>query len=179
MKELFLAIQAYLIAAFPNIYGYSGSIFVRLWNNQVQLMKDETNEAQMYPFPLPAIFIEFLNDNEITQLGNGVQMFDPLTVRLHIVDNEFDSMDGCMEQNLNILTLKQQIYASMQGFEPNGAVAFVRTQETQDYDHSNVYHFIQDYQTNYVDFTLNRPVNGIAITKVNNVVITPEIDTHL
>jgi len=145
--------------------------FVQLWNNQLQDLKGKENNS--YSFPLPACFIEFVAPSEVLQLGAGVQMFDPLIVRLHIVHeflNNIDDANGMLEQDLAILDLKQSVYSTMQVFEPQYAVMFVRVSETIDYDHNNVVEFIQDYKTNLIDnshsdATLSIP-SGAPITLV-------------
>ena len=180
MDQLFLAIQAQLHGSNIQLpYEYVAPLYVALWNNQAQYFENDSDQDTLIPFQRPAIFIEFLNDLEIEQLGNGVQIFDPLTIRVHIIVDQFDAMDGTMEQNLSIFPFKQQVYATLQGFEPQGAVAFVRIQETQDYEHTNIYHFMQDYRTNYVDFGVNKPVNGVPATLPIAIIINKEIDTSL
>ena len=70
--------------------------FVDVWNNQLELAEQQ----QQYSFPLPACFIEVLNVQEPKQLGDGVQLYDQLIVRLHIVHEQLDAGDGTMERNL-------------------------------------------------------------------------------
>lgn len=145
--------------------------FVQLWNNQMQDLAGKENNS--YSFPLPACFVEFVAPSEILQLGAGVQMFDPLIVRLHIVHeflNNIDDTNGMLEQDLSILDLKQSVYFTMQNFEPNNAVMFVRGSESNSDNHNNVIEFVQDYKTNLIDnshsdATLSIP-SGAPITLV-------------
>lgn len=153
--ELFEAIKERISQFVPDIN------FTNVWNNHAEKMKStDENGAPIYGINCPAVLVEWADDTEITQLGNGVQLYDPLFIRIHILHDEIDSQDGNMDQNLNVFTLKQYIFQALQGFEPDGAVAFVRVSETRDYDHTNLYHFIQTYQTNYMDSTMSNPVNG-------------------
>lgn len=136
-----------------------GIKFQRMWNDQ--LNQDEKGEG--YTFPCPAVFPELLSPNPAKQLGDGVQLFDPLVIRLHILHVQLDSGDGTMEQNLDAWDFAQEVYKKMQRFEPDGAVAFVRTSEERDYSHKAIYHLIQDYTTNYIDSAVQESTDGTTI----------------
>lgn len=167
MKQLFLDIEAKLKSDLPNIK------FINPWNNQVDLIQD----GKIYSFPLPAIFIGFAAPSEIKQLGNGNQIYDPLVIEVHIVQEFYHDAEN-MERNLDIFDLRTLVYQTLQNFEPDGCVQFIRFEEEQDVNHTNVYHFIQRYRTNYVDSTLNQPVNGIDTTPPTTPVITIDsVDT--
>ena len=148
----------------------TGIKFQRMWNDQLNL--DETQEQ--YSFPMPAVFVEFLNDQEIKQLGDGLQLYDNLIVRLHILHMELDAADGTMEQNLNVFDFMQEVYKKMQRFEPAQAAAFVRVSEARDYLHGNVYHGIQDYKTNYVDNSMQISTDGTTID-AGDVTLVPTV----
>lgn len=163
MKELFLAIKA---RALSKLSGNQVT-FVQLWNNQSNLLKatrkdTNTGYSDTYNFPMPAIFVEFQNVLPIQQLGNGVQVYDKLIVRLHIIHEFYDAQDGTFEQDLPALQLAEDVYKAFQDWMSDTVAAgvFTRTGEIQDYNHDNLYHFIQEYQTDYQDFTMNRPVGG-------------------
>jgi hypothetical protein len=147
----------------PNLFA-----FVDVWNNQLELAEQQ----QQYSFPLPASFIEILNVQEPKQLGDGVQLYDQLIVRLHIVHEQLDAGDGTMERNLDVFDLTQKTFKRMQGFEPDKASAFFRVNEERDYYHTNVYHFMQDYKTTYLDDSAQRSTDGFSIK------LTPKITTQ-
>lgn len=147
----------------PNLFA-----FVDVWNNQLELAEQQ----QQYSFPLPASFIEILNVQEPKQLGDGVQLYDQLIVRLHIVHEQLDAGDGTMERNLDVFDLTQKTFKHMQGFEPDKASAFFRVNEERDYYHTNVYHFMQDYKTTYLDDSAQRSTDGFSIK------LTPKITTQ-
>jgi hypothetical protein len=158
--------------------------FIHIWNNQVEKIKETDEEGNpLYCIQYPALLVEFSAPNEIVQLGNGVQLYDPLDIRIHIVHVEIDSMDGNLEQNVNVFTLKRNVFKALQGLEPDVCCAFVRVSEEQDYDHNNVYHYIQTYRTNYADNDMTRPVNGAELDPPLDgsieLDITTEIDTSL
>jgi hypothetical protein len=147
----------------PNLFA-----FVDVWNNQLEL----SEQQQQYSFLLPAAFIEILNVQEPKQLGDGVQLYDQLIVRLHIVHEQLDAGDGTMERNLDVFDLTQKTFKHMQGFEPDKASAFFRVNEERDYYHTNVYHFMQDYKTTYLDDSAQRSTDGFSIK------LTPKITTQ-
>lgn len=156
MKQLFLDIKTHLETAMPELK------FIQMWNNQV---KDEEGGKQ-YSFQYPAVLPEFLNDQPSNQLGNGVQVYDPLRIKFHLLHQQLDAADGTMEQNLDVLVLKQKLYKALQKFKPTGAGWFVRSGETMSYDHNDIYEFVQEYTTTYMDASLNEPVDGTTKSPV-------------
>jgi hypothetical protein len=177
--EIFEAIQTQINASVVT-NNTPDFAFIHIWNNQLEKLKSkDENGNDYYNINYPALFVEFTAPNEILQLGNGVQLYDPLDIRIHIIHNEIDSMDGNLEQNINVFALKQKVFKALQGFEPSGCCAFTRVNEEQDYDHNNLYHYIQTYRTNYVDNDMTRPVNGTFVDPPIDLNISPEFDTSL
>ncbi len=147
--------------------------FVQLWNNQLQSLKAADTEANiMYSFSLPALFVEFLNLDTM-QLGNGIQLYSSLTIRIHILHRQEDAGDGTMEQNLAVLDLRDAVQVALQNFKTTGASEFIRKEQKMDYNHNNMYHYIMDYECTYVDVLTDQPVNGITTDET----ITPEIES--
>jgi len=133
--------------------------FIAVWNNQVEQLSKGTS----YNFQMPAIFIEFVT-NEVIVLGSGVESFDPLDIKIHIVDDMIDAGDGTQDQNLRIFEFKHQVYTLLKQFKPSHCVPLFRVNEKQDYDHNNLYHYIQTYRTNYIDNSMQTPVGKIIYT---------------
>lgn len=129
--------------------------FVGIYNQQEEEMKAEKN--QYYDVQKPALFIEVIDDTVIQQLGGGLQIYDPLLIRLHVVHEQFDAIDGTMEQNLDVYDLKQDVYLAFDRWEPNGSSMWVRMSEKRDHNHTNIYVFLQDWQTTFVDNSAKRP----------------------
>lgn len=166
MKSLFLAIQTRILQEVPEI------TYVRMFNNQFE---NAVANNTTYDFPLPCVFVEFENANEPKQLGMGYQLYEPLMVRLHLGVNELDSADGNLDQNLNVYDLKDKLYKAMQKFEPTKASLFIRTNEEQDYNHSNIYVFVQTYKTTFLDTNMAEPENPTYTTPVTDLTITKTI----
>lgn len=153
MKDLYLAVKARIIAQCPDIQ------FVHIYNNQFSQITDEGRDN--FSFPFPCAFVEIVAPNEIQQLGNGAQLYEGVIVRIHIGDDYYNNYtDGSQDENLRIFDLRQSVYDALQKFTPDKCVTFVRVEESQDFDHTNVYHYIQDYKTNYVDISRVEPVGG-------------------
>ncbi len=161
--------RTFIEAILVKLETVTGVKFVRVWNDQLTL--DENQEG--YSFDMPAIFVELVNSQEIRQLGDGLQMYDPLFIRLHICHWQLDAGEEGMEQNLDAIDFKQDVFEVMDGFEPSGATAFVRSTEEMDYQHKGVYHAIQDYKTTYVDTSRQKSTDGITI---NAGTVTPVIN---
>ena len=133
--------------------------FVHVWNNQI-IELDETN--RQFGFQTPAVFVEIATPTPIGTLLGGYQQYDDIRVRLHILHQQLDANgNGFMDENFNIFDLSQLLYGQMNKFEPSGAVKMVRIAEENDYDHGNLYHFVQEYATNLIDTTQVEPKGGL------------------
>lgn len=172
----FLALQAYLSSAMPVIQT------IKVWNNNMANILAGTDD----PYALPAIFIEFPDNIKWDQLGNGVQIVDPLEVSFHLVTDFYDAMDGTKDNNLATFQMADNLRNVLQDWMPTtftispdgeyGAYAgtyqaafgaFCRSNEIQDKNHTNVYHFIQSYMTTWVDSARSRPIGGSTAGNLN------------
>ena len=151
MKDFILALIARLELKCPSLH-------INEWNNQLAQM----NEGEQMTFPLPSAFIEIISDTPKIQLGNGVQLYDPLTVRIHILHEKYNE-NGYFYRDLDVFDTKQDVYLALQKFEPLNASTFVCISETQDNDHANVYHFMIDFATNLMDFSAKEPRNPLTV----------------
>jgi hypothetical protein len=156
VKQLYQDIKERIKSQCPEI------MHVAVFNNQVELLQNNYTKEGQYEnttqvFEIPAAFIEIESPSEIHQLGNGAQLYDPMVVKIHIVHTFFHGPD--YDENLEVFDLKMLVFKALQKWEPNGCVAWVRTSEEQDYDHTSIYHFIMGFTTNYVDTSMIEPVN--------------------
>lgn len=166
-KALYTAIKTQIQTYIPEIK------FVAMWNNQF----DRMQSGEDYSVQLPALFPEFPMDAQCDVVGNNVRVFDPLVLRFHLIDNRIDNMDGTEEENFAVFTLKQKVKATFQLFKCNGSSSFNCTGESGDNDHNNLYHFITDFTTTWVDQQDSLPVGGSLDTPPHTTTITPVI-TH-
>lgn len=138
--------------------------YIHLWNEQLEMWRSETEQKnKMYPVQFPAILIEWKNVAMI-QLGNGAQMYKDLLVVIHIIHKQLDAQgQGNHEQNTDVYALADAMYAALNFFKPNGAGLFIRKDHTLDWNHGNLYHFVQEWATNWIDLSQLQPVNGQTI----------------
>jgi len=166
MKNAFIALQAQLLTALSSL----GVNYIRMWNNQLErLLNGEISDFALMneSGDTPAILIEFVGPSTIETLGNGDQLYNPFDIKIHILHQFYNASDGTQDQDLKVLDIAQGVYDAFNGWM-SGTVAFgqfIRISEEWDYDHPDVYHFIQTYRTTFVDSTLNAPVNGTLSDK--------------
>lgn len=166
MRALYLAIKAQLLLKVPTIN------FIAMWNNQLQ----DLMEGKNYSFRQNAVLIEFVAPTQIGGVGNNVQVYEPLEVKIHIIHRQDDAGDGTMDCNLDVFDFKQQVYKALQLFQASNTSVFDRQTEEQDYDHTNLYHYIQSYMIAMVDNDMPLPINGTENEPPHTAKITPEID---
>lgn len=136
----------------------SGVKFVGLWNNQIG------NENVEHPFLYPAIFVQFTNDNFVEDL-KGIQRYDSV-ITLHIC------FESYMDEDTSILTLKDLVFSTMhKNTQTATNTPMYRLAERQNFDHSNVQVYEQDYRTSIKDFGADqRATTSATITILD----TPE-----
>jgi hypothetical protein len=98
---------------------------------------------------LPCAFVEVL-PQQFSQLGGGYQQSD-VDFRIHIGQDQYDAGDGDMEQNTTIFDLRDLVYAALAGYKPTMCGELFKISEEQDYQHSNIYHYIIDFRTGFID----------------------------
>jgi hypothetical protein len=156
VKELYLELKQRINDKSPEIQ------HVAIFNNQIDLLENIYTEGQNYQnttelFPTPAVFFEFESPSEIHQLGNGVQLYDPLNIKVHIVHTFFNGEN--YGENLEVFDVKLSVFKALQKFEPKQSVPLVRILEEQDSDHTSIYHYVMTFLTNYMDNSMNEPVD--------------------
>ncbi|MGI9117010.1 MAG: hypothetical protein ACR2JV_05180 [Gaiellales bacterium] len=134
---------------------------VRVWNNQLELERTDPNNQLSYP--KPALFIELANTSDIQQMGAGAQIYNELRVRFHIIHEHYNEYtDGnIFDEDVKVFEIAQRLFYAVSKYEPNGAVAMVRVNEELDFNHDNLYHFVQEYATNLVDLSREEPLNFV------------------
>lgn len=142
-------------------------LYSRVWNNQVQLNK----EGQLYDFPKPAAFVEFITPVSFTEIGGNFRSAD-LGINIHLV-HEYYNADGTFEQDLLVFDLRDKVVAALSQFKPTGCGQMVSNGDQQDFDHDNIYHYIISF---FCDFTDSK---GSPLDPDRNTQVTKEPPTDL
>lgn len=129
-----------------NQSGQTMNLVPRIWNNQLGWEK----EGKLYDFLKPAAFLEVINNVAYTELGGGFQSAD-VGWKIHLIHEFYDAGDGTMEQDLAVFDLRDQVVALLSLYEATACGPLVRTSEGQDYEHTNLYHYVIDFICNFTD----------------------------
>jgi len=134
---------------------------IRIWNNQLDGERNDPN--QQLSFPKPALFIELSNTNDIQQMGAGSQIYNDLHIRMHIIHEHYNEYTNgnIFDEDVKVFDIAEALYFAMNKYEPSSAVALVRVSEELDFDHDNMYHFVQEYATNLIDTKKDEPLLGV------------------
>jgi hypothetical protein len=124
------------------------SLYTRIFNNQIK----KQQEGNIYSFALPAAFIEIVNNANYNRLGNGYSESD-LVFRIYLAHWFTDAQDGTMEQDLLIYDLRDSVIALLSNYRPTGCGNLCLTSEQQDYEHNDVYVYVLEFTTGYIDTT--------------------------
>lgn len=126
--------------------GNSVSPHVRIWNNQIAYLKD----GKLSSFPMPAFFVEVVNNPTYEILGQGFRSAD-LSFKIHIAHEFYDAGDGTFEQDLPVFGLRDLLIANLTGHNLTACGPLNSVSETQDFEYEKVYHFIVDFVCNFTD----------------------------
>lgn len=120
--------------------------FVHIWNDQLRQLE----EGETYVFPFPNAFVEVIAPTDYAPIGRGYATGE-LTVRVHIGHEEYDAGNGNFEENVNVFTYRDLVINKLNSFQPTACSSLMKVSETQDYVHTNVYHYIIDFKCAFVD----------------------------
>jgi hypothetical protein len=118
---------------------------VAIWNDQVS--REKTGEG--YTFEKPACFVEMITESAESFIDGS--SYDQKTFRFHIVDMELDAANGTMDQNLNVFGYRDKVKQTMLGYTPVNCSTLFYTDEKQDYQHSDIYHYTVDTRGGFLD----------------------------
>lgn len=151
--------------------GQTVALYARVWNNQVQY----EDQGKLYDFPKPAAFLQVISPVTYQVMGQGYRNSD-ISFRVHLI-HEFYNAEGTFEQDLEIFDLRDAVIAILSGYAPAGCGPLNCMIEEQDDVHTNIYHMILDFVTNFTDS------KGSPLDPARNVYIpavpplTLEVDT--
>lgn len=152
-KATFTAIKTQILTYCADFVKHVG-----VWNEQVANLLAEENME--YPWPLDAVFIEFPEGAESTDIGNYQQLFEQYDITLHILSFKLTETDGQMEENFDAFVTKKELYKALQFFRFPGSGPMNRISDIPDHDHGNLYHFKQVYRTSWLDTSIVLPRDG-------------------
>lgn len=158
---------------------------VLMWNDQVKRAK----EGKGYLFQSPACFLEYVPENT-TQLLENVTLTD-VCWKLHIVDMRLNELDETnLDQNLEVLKYRDLVKQYMVGFQPDNCSTLYFKDERQDYEHSDVYHYIVDLKSCFTDdkggildpdqvrYVFKEPPTNLELNTEFDDSVSPEPDPH-
>ena len=144
--------------------GQAVSPFTGLWYKQTTKKNDG---ARDYDYPLPAFFVELVYPISFGLIGEGYRGAQ-VQYKIHI-EHEYYNADGDLDQNLIIFDLRDKVIKLLQGFRPTGCGLLVATNESQSYEHTNVYEYEVEFTTDLVDDTgAKEYISGVATEAVIN-----------
>lgn len=141
--------------------GNTTTMHARIWNNQI----DRELEGDSYVYPKPACFVEVVSPAVFEQLGQGYVTSD-LGIVVHLV-HEYYNQDGTFDQDLLVFDLRDKIMQYLALYKPTGCSQLTYTGEQQDYDHSNIYHYLLSFTCNFIDSNASpyAPGRGVYVEK--------------
>lgn len=122
--------------------------FAAIYNGQFDML----DGSEMYSFPMPCAFIEVLNPAASLPLLGGFIQKD-IVIRVHIGVDFYNDTNGMMEQNFVVFDVRDAVLRAMNGYKPENCSTLQMVGESQDYAHTNVYHYMVDFATTFIDTT--------------------------
>lgn len=119
---------------------------VNIWNNQI---KDE-DKGDLYNFLKPALFLEQIPHPAYEEMGLGLQSAD-MGWRIHIAHEFYDDQQGNFERNMAVIFFRDDVIATLSHFWPTASGPLVKKTEAQDPNHTNIYHYVIDFVSNFID----------------------------
>lgn len=117
----------------------------QIYNSQF----DYLDEGGSWAFPFPCAFVE-VNAEDFGQLGGSYQGVD-LDVKIHIGVDHYNGAQ--FDDNLDIFALRADVVKALNLFKHTHTGHMLKVSEQQDYNHSNVYHYVIGYKVHYIDTT--------------------------
>jgi hypothetical protein len=122
------------------------ALYARIWNRQPEYEE----QGKGFVYPKPAGFLEIVNPINYQVIGQGYRSADPI-FRIHVIHEFYDAADGTFEQDLPIFDLADEVTALLSGFTPAGCGPMNCMSESQDYQHTNIYHYLLDFVCNFTN----------------------------
>ena len=135
-----------------------GIVHVNIWNKQI----GHEAEGKLYDFPKPALFLEAINKPAYAELGQGYKTAD-VGFRIHLVHEFYDDQLGNFERNLPVFDFAAAVDAAVSFQEPTGCGPLTLKAEGQDYDHTQIYHYVLEFTANFINTTASKYDTGKVV----------------
>lgn len=178
MKALYIALITALQAIVLDPKYGAKSFYSAIYNKQEEKLNAKAVDGnRLYAIQLPAAFVEI--DGETEQLGGGVQIYPELKVKIHLIHEQLDAGDGSIDQNTDVIDLQDIIYQALQGKSFPQTNELIRKHPAEDFSHDQLYHFVIEFETTFVDTKVEQPADSnnstqVAVQTVTQP-ITPEV----
>ncbi len=152
---------------------------IRYWGKWRTGHLEKMREGKKLGHDFPAVFFEFASPSEVLSIGGGVQVFDPMFVKIHVIHKFLNNTDGGTELNLDYYDLGKEVYSWFEGYKIEGAdygsSPLNRTSVEDDDEDDNLYQYRILYATTWTDNSLKWPRGGYEQAPVFNGVVTGNI----
>jgi hypothetical protein len=119
---------------------------VMLWNNQIE----RKIQGNGYTYSTPALFLEVV-PTQGGMIGNGTTAYD-LTFNVHI-ESELYNVENELDKNIVVLDLRAKVLRKMNNFKPDACSPLFLSNETPDYNHTNITHYVLSFASHIVEDT--------------------------
>lgn len=127
--------------------GANGKLFqfVAVYNNQFEDLLD----GKTYSFATPSVLVEVPPFQPVT-LGMNVKQAD-LVWRIYIADRQEDAEDGTMDQNLEVMGLRDAVIVALTGYKPTNCTGLFQVNDEQAAKHNNIYVYKLEFKCGFID----------------------------
>lgn len=147
IKESILAYKTQLASIqVTNGDGNAASMYVAMWNNQIERKKAGTG----YDYPTPASFLE-VQFSEGTSIGMGATSYE-LTLRIMLEYQHYNT-ENSFDEDMTVFDLKDKVHRKMNMFKVANCSPLCIGNPTMDYNHDNTYLCVMEYKTHFIDYT--------------------------
>lgn len=122
-----------------------------IWNDQLARMRDDSQ----YAIQNPSCYIQ-LETTNFGQLGCEYQGLDIL-ISIHIIAEELNALDNTIDNFYSIFTLRDDVIYALSLFNADMGGFMQKENEYQDYEHTNLYHYVLQYRMHWIDDAAIRP----------------------
>lgn len=171
MRKLFEDIKARVLERLPDVQ------YCQMYNNQDERVKNTSEENELYAIGFPAVLVEYASPVSPEQVGFGYQVYNPFIIRLHLLYLKYDAIDGTMDQNLDVLDYKDELWKAFQDHKFDRTGILINTSEILDTNHNQIYHYQAEFTTSFVRGGMDeQKVNKV---EVENVQVSLNVDAKI